>query len=82
METDLDALSSHPAIQDEVSRHITTVNARLARYETMKKWTVLPVPLVTENGYLTPTLKLRRRAIIADFGAQLESLYEENAPEG
>ena len=36
-------------------------------------------PLTVEDGYLTPTLKLKRRSIVEKFGAALERLYARPA---
>ena len=59
-----------------IAAHIAATNSQLAPYESLKKWLVVPVPFIPENGYLTPTLKLRRRAIVQDFGSELDTLYE------
>ncbi len=59
-----------------IEEHIAACNARLAPYETLKKWLILDVPFIPENGYLTPTLKLRRRVIVEHFGTQLDALYD------
>lgn len=58
-----------------VQAQVESVNARVARYESLKKWALLPVEWTPESGYLTPTLKLRRRAILADFGDIVDGFY-------
>ncbi len=75
-------LSRNADVLAQVEAHVTAVNARLARYETLKSWTLLDVPFTPDNGYLTPTLKLKRRVIVGDFGDQLEALYESNDSSG
>ena len=74
-ERDVAALAKHPAVLEAIDRHVADVNARLARYETLKKHRVIEVPFGPDNGYLTPTLKLKRRAILKDFGDVVEDLY-------
>jgi len=75
-ERDPAALAEHPAVLEAIDRHVTSVNAKLARYESLKRHHVVSTPFGPENGYLTPTLKLKRRAILKDFGDVVERLYE------
>jgi long-chain acyl-CoA synthetase len=60
-----------------VQSRIDRVNAQLARFETIKKFVVIDEPLTVEDGLLTPTLKIRRKAIYERFGARLAALYED-----
>ncbi len=71
----LETLAKDPEVLAQVGAHVEASNQRLARFENLKKWTLLPVPFLPENGYLTPTLKLKRRAIIRDFAHEFEALY-------
>jgi len=71
----LPELSRHPRVLAAIADHMDQVNAQLASYETLKYFEVVSVPFLPENGYLTPTLKLKRRAILANFGTQLEAIY-------
>ena len=41
----------------------------------MKRFAILPRDFTLEAGELTPTLKLRRRACIEHFRAELDELY-------
>ena len=59
-------------IQERVDR----VNAQLASFETIKKFTVIDTPLTVEGGLVTQSLKVRRKAVYAAFKRQLEALYE------
>jgi long-chain acyl-CoA synthetase len=59
-----------------VQQRVDLVNAQLASFETIKKFTVIDAPLTVEGGLLTSTLKLRRKAVYAAFHRQLEALYE------
>jgi hypothetical protein len=52
------------------------VNPGLARYETLKKFLV-PDEFTTSDGSLTPTLKLRRKAVAARYREQIDELYRE-----
>ena len=54
---------------------INELQRSLAKYEQVKKFTLLPRPFSMELGELTPTLKLRRKAIEQAFGAEIEAMY-------
>ncbi len=48
----------------------------IAAHERPKKVAVLPEPLTLEAGFLTPTLKVRRRAVERHYESMINSLYE------
>ena len=58
-----------------VEKQVELVNARLARYESIKKFALLPRELTVEAGELTPTLKLKRRVILERYREAIEGLY-------
>jgi long-chain acyl-CoA synthetase len=47
----------------------------LARFEQIKKFTLLPKELTVEGGEITPTLKVRRRAVEARHAELIEAMY-------
>ena len=54
---------------------VKEVNADLARFETIKKYRLIPRELSLENMELTPTLKLRRSVITQHFRGEIDSMY-------
>lgn len=71
------ALTDHQKVRQAVSEHVQAVNSRLAPYEQIKRFIILPRDFSEEAGELTPTLKIRRREIIKRYGDKIESLYGE-----
>lgn len=69
-------LSDHPKILQAVSDQVQAVNSRLAPYEQIKRFIILPQDFTEESGELTPTLKLRRREITKHYGDRLDGLYD------
>ncbi len=51
------------------------VNENLARFEKLKKTIVLAEEFSVAGGTLTPTLKMRRRAVEARHRAEIDALY-------
>jgi long-subunit acyl-CoA synthetase (AMP-forming) len=64
-----------PAFRAHLEKQVEAINATLARYETIKRFAVLPRELSVEAGELTPTLKLKRRVILERHREAVERLY-------
>lgn len=58
-----------------VAARIDEVNAALARFETIKKFWIADQPLTVEDGLLTSSLKLRRKAVYERYRERFEALY-------
>lgn len=69
-------LAAHPRVRQLVQEHVDSVNASLARYETVKRVFIAPAPLTLEAGELTPTRKVRRATVLARYGEDLDALYD------
>ncbi|HEY0638965.1 MAG TPA: AMP-dependent synthetase/ligase [Pseudonocardiaceae bacterium] len=72
-------LANHPDVLAELGTAVEAANARLSRPEQVKYHRVLPGPWTATTGELTPTLKLRRRAIADRYAAEIDSLYAGQA---
>jgi len=60
---------------------VAEVNTGLAQFEKLKKVLLIADEFTIANGFLTPTMKLRRRVIEDRYRPQIEQLYSEPAPE-
>ena len=60
------------AIQAEIDEN---VNPQFARVEQVRKFTLLSQPFSIEGGQMTPTLKLKRKAICDMHLDEIESMY-------
>jgi len=58
---------------------VREVNGALANFETMKRFRVVAEEWTQESGELTPSMKLKRRAITARYAAVIEELYSDEA---
>jgi len=72
---DLAELVQHSKVVECFEARIQHLQKGLAQYEQVKKFTLLTRPFSMELGELTPTLKLRRKAIEAAFKAEIEAMY-------
>jgi long-chain acyl-CoA synthetase len=75
---DLAELAENPQILGVVGEAVDAANQRLSRPEQVKKWRLLPVEWTAESSELTPTLKLKRRVVHANYAHVLEELYSSS----
>lgn len=59
---------------------VERVNGNLARFETLKKFALLPVEFTVANGELTPTMKVRRRTVESRYREVIDGFYAEAPP--
>ncbi|WP_329162996.1 AMP-dependent synthetase/ligase [Streptomyces sp. NBC_01717] len=62
-------------LRGALQRAVDEANRLVSRAESIRKFVVLPVDFTEEGGHLTPSLKLKRDAILRDFEAEIEALY-------
>ncbi|MFP4511964.1 MAG: AMP-dependent synthetase/ligase [Acidimicrobiales bacterium] len=68
-------LTTKPEVRELVADWIEKVNAELAQVETIKAFELLPKELDQEDGEVTATQKVKRRAIETDFSDLIEGMY-------
>jgi long-chain acyl-CoA synthetase len=60
-----------------IREEIDKVNKQVARVENIRKFKIIDKKLYTEDGEVTPTMKVKRKSINAQFGDLIESMYRE-----
>jgi long-subunit acyl-CoA synthetase (AMP-forming) len=79
--TDLAMFAREPEVLAEIEAGVARANATLSRVEQIKRWTLLPTQWPPAGDELTPTMKLRRKAISAKYADEIEALYARALPE-
>ena len=46
-----------------------------ATAESIRKFRIIDATFTVENGYVTPSMKLRRRKVLADYAYEVDALY-------
>jgi long-chain acyl-CoA synthetase len=69
------ALATRPEVRSVVRAAIEAANLRLSRVERIKKFAIVPHEWRAGSDELTPTLKLRRRAIAMRYAPEIDALY-------
>ncbi|MBX3250898.1 MAG: long-chain fatty acid--CoA ligase [Myxococcales bacterium] len=70
-------MATDPKVRAYLEREVEAkCNARVARYQTIKKISILPAELTVEGGELTPSMKLRRGPITEKYAHEIGAMYE------
>jgi long-chain acyl-CoA synthetase len=62
-------------LHEEIQRLVVTANTAVSRAESIRAFRILPYRFTEEQGLVTPSLKLRRKAIVKAFGQDIDELY-------
>ncbi|HRR19797.1 MAG: long-chain fatty acid--CoA ligase [Bacteriovoracaceae bacterium] len=60
-----------------IGEEVAKVNKQLARVENIRKFRLLDKKLYTEDGEVTPTMKVKRKSINEQYKDLIESMYRE-----
>ena len=71
----IEELCDRPALVELIDAEIGKLNGKLASYEGIRRFTILPGDFSIEGGELTPTLKLKRKVVIEKYNDLLKELY-------
>ncbi|HUP52059.1 MAG TPA: long-chain fatty acid--CoA ligase [Longimicrobiales bacterium] len=74
-----DELVKDPRVVKHVEREVLGSLDDLASFERPKRIALLSDDLTVENGFLTPSLKVKRRVVHERLGSVIDALYEEEA---
>ncbi len=68
--------ASMPQVRDSISRAIAKANDSVSRAESIRRFRILNADFNVANGYLTPSLKLKRHRVLEDFSNEIDALYD------
>ncbi len=71
------AAGGKAALEGELTDHLREVNRELPRYEQLEFLAVVGDQWLPENGFLTPTLKVKRARIEGEYGPLAQRWYDE-----
>ena len=69
-------IANSKELKAEIEKEISKINVHLGKWEQVKKIELTPEIWTEDNGLLTPTLKLKRKAIKEHFIKLYEKLYD------
>ncbi len=71
----VDEAGNDPQVLAALDRAVRRANEAVSRAESIRKFVVLPAEFSVQNGYLTPSLKVKRATVLRDFAQTIEGLY-------
>lgn len=72
-----DELRKHPKVKELYHDEIEKRNARFGKWEQVKAFRLLEAPFAIDKGEITPTLKLKRKAIMQNNAALVQEIYAD-----
>ena len=69
-------IAANPAVKSRIEKEIEKINQHLGKWEQIKKIELTPKVWTIDDGLLTPTLKLKRKAIKAEFQDLYDNMYK------
>ena len=74
------AAATNPVVLAALDRAVARANEAVSRAESIRKIHALPTDFSEANGYLTPSLKVKRAQVLVDFAAEIDALYVDRRP--
>ncbi len=74
-DTSLESLAGNEQVRAAVQEGVDAANAKLARVEQIKKFTIVSGDWLPGGDELTPTMKLKRKPIAEKYADDIEAMY-------
>ena len=73
-------LNDDPELIAEIQVAVDDANKAVSRAESIRRFRILGTDFTEANGYLTPSLKVRRNVVTKDFASEIEAIYAAPKP--
>jgi long-chain acyl-CoA synthetase len=73
----MDEARTNEVVHAEIQKAVDDANKAVSKAESIRKFTVLSGDFTEDNGYLTPSLKLKRNVVLKDYASEVEALYSD-----
>ena len=73
----MDEAPTNEVIHAEIQRAVDDANQAVSKAESIRRFTILAGDFTEDNGYLTPSLKLKRNVVMKDYASEVEALYSD-----
>ena len=72
--------AENPTVREHIDRAVERANKAVSRAESIRKYHIILEDFSIANGYLTPSLKVKRSRVLHDFADAIEALYVDTRP--
>jgi long-chain acyl-CoA synthetase len=70
------AIEVPEAVRAEIARAVAEANRPVSRAESIRRVRIVAGDFTEDRGLLTPSLKLKRKAVIKAYSADIDALYD------
>jgi long-chain acyl-CoA synthetase len=67
-----------PELVADIQSAVDDANEAVSRAESIRRFRILDSDFTETNGYLTPSLKVRRNVVVKDYAGEIDALYAQN----
>jgi long-chain acyl-CoA synthetase len=71
----LSEATSDPQVRAAVQEAVDVANQLVSKAESVRTFTLLNTEFSVESGHLTPSLKLKRAAVVQEYQAEIAKIY-------
>ena len=71
--------AADPTIREHLDRAIERANSTVSRAESIRRYSIVLDDFTVANGFLTPSLKLKRDRVMAAYADRIDSMYNGEA---
>ncbi len=68
-----------PMVREHLDRAVERANSAVSRAESIRKYSIVLDDFTVANGFLTPSLKVKRDRVLASYADHIDSLYNGDA---
>lgn len=79
-DTSLEDLAQDPTVRETIQKVIDKANTSVSRAEAIKSFRIVAADFTEETGHLTPSLKIKRAAVLKDYNELIEEIYSAPKP--
>ena len=76
---DADAILREPRVVEKLRKEVKALGDAFKGFEEIRDIALIDEDFSAENGLLTPSLKVKRRAVLEKYGHLLEALYKKKS---
>ncbi len=64
-----------PVVIAAIQKAVDEVNSQVSKAESIRKFVIVASELSEASGHLTPSMKIKRSVVVADFAAEVDEIY-------
>ncbi|MFW0120068.1 AMP-dependent synthetase/ligase [Rothia sp. CCM 9417] len=67
--------ANHPSVRAAIQKFVDDANALVSKAESIREFRIVDKDFTEAEGHLTPSMKVRRKQVLADFNSYIEDIY-------